>query len=635
MAVLARRVRPEDWRSIGVDELEPNAMAVVRSADNRSVIAGPGAGKTELLAQRAAYLLQTGAAPPPQRILAISFKRDAATNLAARVRKRCHPSHAARLDSLTFDAFAKGLVDRFGQALPDRWRPRFDYEIMWTNDDLYRGFLTQQVGAPPQTIGTYADLQAISVKKFERDLLLGAPLPIDGWTSPTPGLWAADRFWQTSLHSGSKSRLSFPMIGRLAELLLRLNPMVRDALRLTYSHLFMDEFQDTTHVQYDLVRTIFAGTEAIVTAVGDNKQQIMRWAMAMADPFAALAADFNVTRTQLLNNYRSSPGLVQIQHVLARALDPHAAEPISKTKATVGGDSCIILDFSTPHKEAEKLAGLVRSEMEKHGLTPRDFVLLVRQRADKYAAVLEPAFRAAGVPLRNEADSIGAVQLQDLLADGASDLLVAVLRLAMTARAGRFWTECQDALGALYGVAPDDEAGRTQFARQLDAFVLDLKRQNPKPPASTTEARSIVGVVLDFIGRDRLLAAHPAYAQGGWFAKLENAMALHLEGSSDGAANWAAALDAYEGLHSVPLMTIHKSKGLEYHTVIFVGLDDSAWARSFKEDQTEATAGFFVAFTRAKQRVLFTYCAQRGAKDTINSFYQLLLGCGVKIIFAG
>lgn len=610
-------------------------MAVVRSADNRSVIAGPGAGKTELLAQRAAYLLQTGAAPAPRRILAISFKRDAATNLAARVRKRCHPSHAGRLDSLTFDAFAKGLVDRFGEALPDRWRPRPNYEIMWANDDLYRGFLTHQVGVPPRTVGTYADLQAISVKEFERELILGAPLPVEGWPSPSLGLWAADRFWQTSLHSGSKSRLSFPMIGRLAELLLRLNTMARDALRLTYSHLFMDEFQDTTHVQYDLVRTIFAGTDTVITAVGDNKQQIMRWAMAMADPFTTLTADFNVTRTPLLNNYRSSPSLVQIQHVLARALDPNAAEPVSKTKATVSGNSCIILDFSTPYKEAEKLAGLVRSEMQKHELMPRDFVLLVRQRADKYAAVLEPAFRAVGVPLRNEAGSIGAVQLQDLLADEASDLLVALLRLAMTARAGRFWTECQDSLGTLHGIAPDDEASRRQFARQLDTFVVDLNRQYPKPPTNITEARSVVGVVLAFIGKDRLFAAHPAYAQGDWFAKLENAMALHLEGSSDEATDWTAALDAYEGLHSVPLMTIHKSKGMEYHTVIFVGLDDSAWGRSFKEDQSEATAGFFVAFTRAKQRVLFTYCAQRGTKDTIDSFYQLLLGSGVKFISGG
>jgi len=59
MAVLSRRVRQDDWKPVGVGALEANALKVVRSADNRSVIAGPGAGKTELLAQRAAYLLQT------------------------------------------------------------------------------------------------------------------------------------------------------------------------------------------------------------------------------------------------------------------------------------------------------------------------------------------------------------------------------------------------------------------------------------------------------------------------------------------------------------------------------------------------------------------------------------------------
>ena len=69
-------------------------------------------------------------------------------------------------------------------------------------------------------------------------------------------------------------------------------------------------------------------------------------------------------------------------------------------------------------------------------------------------------------------------------------------------------------------------------------------------------------------------------------------------------------------------MTIHKSKGLEYHTVIFVGLDDDAWW-SFANDQSEATAGLLVAFTRAKQRVrLFPYCASRGGRTKIAALDQ-------------
>ncbi len=631
MAVLSRRVRSEDWKPVGVNALEANALEVVRSADNRSVIAGPGAGKTELLAQRAAYLLQTGSAPAPRRILAISFKRDAATNLAARVRQRCHRNHADRFDSMTFDAFAKGLIDRFGQALPERWRPRPDYEIMFPGDRDFREFLSREIGAPPASVCTYADIQAISVKAFERRHLVGSPLPVDGWPQPTPAQWASDRFWQMSLHEGRKCVLSFPMIGRLVELLFRVNPMARDALRLTYSHLFMDEFQDTTQIQYDLVRTIFLHTDSVITAVGDNKQQIMRWAMAMDDPFAAFDGDFGATRTPLYNNYRSSPELVRIQHVLAQALDARAVAPVSKTAGTIAGDSCVICDFSTPEVEAERLAAFVTAEMKAHALGPRDFVLLVRQKAGEYASILEPAFVAAGISLRNEAGMIGSIMLQDLIVETASELIVAVLRLAMTNRGGRHWTECQGALAIIRGISPDDDVAQAKLAHELDAYVLKLNADHPNPPKSKAMSRSIVDDIVRFISREKLIAIHPAYGQGGWLEKVLDSAAEHLLASSVGGVDWSSTLDTYEGVHAIPLMTIHKSKGLEYHSVMFVGLDDGAWW-SFSNDQIEATAGFFVAFTRAKQRVVFTYCAQRGTRTKIATLYELLRNAGVKSV---
>jgi superfamily I DNA/RNA helicase len=631
MAVLLKRVRPEEWQPVGVPALEANALAVVRSTNNRSVIAGPGAGKTELLAQRAAYLLQTGAAPAPRRILAISFKRDAATNLAIRVRRRCHRNHADRFDSMTFDAFAKGLIDRFGQALPERWRPRPDYEIMFPNERDFRDFLYQQVGTPPASVGAYADLQAISAKTFERRFLVGLPLSMDGWHQPTPAQWAAERFWQISLHEGKRSVLSFPMIGRLAELLLRINPMARDALRLTYSHLFMDEFQDTTQIQYDLVRTIFLGTDTVITAVGDNKQQIMRWAMAMDDPFTVFEKEFGATRTQLYNNYRSSPELVRIQHVLAQALDAQAVAPMSKTAGTIAGDSCAIWDFSSPKIEAEYLAAFVASEIKTHSLGPRDFVLLVRQKASDFAAILEPAFVAAGISLRNEAGVVGTIMLQDLLVEPVSELIVAVLRLAMTPRAGRHWTKCQEALITVRGVAPDNDVAHSRLAQELDAYVLKLSTSHPSPPISKALSRSIVDDILGFIGSEKLIAVHPAYGQGDWLEKVLDSAAEHLHAVSAVANAWGTALDLYEGIDSLPLMTIHKSKGLEYHSVIFVGLDDGAWW-SFSNDQIEATAGFFVAFTRAKQRVVFTYCAHRGTRTKIATLYQLLKDAGVKSV---
>lgn len=87
-------IRPEDWQSRGIDDLEPAAWRALRHEGSACVVAGPGAGKTEFLAQRAAFLLETGICPAPYRVLAISFKSDAADNLAARVRKR-YPSDLA------------------------------------------------------------------------------------------------------------------------------------------------------------------------------------------------------------------------------------------------------------------------------------------------------------------------------------------------------------------------------------------------------------------------------------------------------------------------------------------------------------------------------------------------------------
>jgi len=112
-------------------------MNAVISDKNTYVVAGPGAGKTELLAQRASYLLETNRCRYPRKILAISFKKDAAKNLAARVEKRCGKELGRRFVSLTYDAFAKGLLDRFYRALPKIYQLSCPtYDVIISNKDI-------------------------------------------------------------------------------------------------------------------------------------------------------------------------------------------------------------------------------------------------------------------------------------------------------------------------------------------------------------------------------------------------------------------------------------------------------------------------------------------------------------------
>jgi hypothetical protein len=179
------RISPDKWKPHGVDSLEPNAWTALRAQHKTSVMAGPGAGKTEFLAQRAAFLLESGISAPPQRILAISFKSDAADNLADRVKRRCDPALSQRFVALTFDAFTKSLVDRFSYAIPQFWRPTVPYEVYFPARRDIEASLEQMRYTVP-TDEWRADVVSIQAKTFETKtigrlrLSLGTPVPKSG-----------------------------------------------------------------------------------------------------------------------------------------------------------------------------------------------------------------------------------------------------------------------------------------------------------------------------------------------------------------------------------------------------------------------------------------------------------------------
>jgi len=203
-----------------------------------------------------------------------------------------------------------------------------------------------------------------------------------------------------------------------------------------------------------------------------------------------------------------------------------------------------------------------------------------------------------------------------------------LLRLAIVQRGGPLWSRCVEQLAILRCTMPDDDADQRRLRETLDRFIERLRVEFQKLPESKDQARQIVSEILDFVDRDAVKQCFPAYRQGDWFEKVVDAIIEHLSHCCTAESSWAEALALFEGENSVPLMTIHKSKGLEYHTVIFVGLDDVAWW-SFDQDPHESLSGFFVAFSRAKQRVFFTYCRNRGTRTKVAPLYQLLDEAGV------
>lgn len=627
---MPNRVCPEDWTPVGVDELEPAAEEAVRSSDSRVVVAGPGAGKTELLAQRACYLLQTGMCRRPKRILAISFKRDAARNLQYRVLERCGPELARRFDSMTFDAFARRLVDRFRRAIPEFWQPSSGYALDRKNSIEQR--TRDRLREVPETSGglTEAEIASLSTERMYREDFIGRPLPVAPDPATTLSRRAATALWWHLLHHGETSVLNFQMIGRLAELVLRANPKILRALRSTYGFVFLDEFQDTTGIQYELTKTAFLGSEAVLTAVGDNKQRIMGWAGAMEGVFTEFERDYGAERIRLVRNYRSAPALVRILGSLTAELDGDAVVPEAVDDGATGTGECRVLVFEDHEAESRHLADLIEGWITRDGLKPRDICILTRNRPADYTETIRAALAAKHIEARVESE------LQDVLSEPVSTLLLHALKLATRPKAPESRSAILDLLIDLEG-GDADLVGR-RVERTLNAFIKELREKIATSAVDEESVKDVVGTILSFLDRDRLALAFPQYAQGELFEDTVAAFAKNLSRYLE-SLDWSPALDALEGVGSVPIMTMHKSKGLEYHTVVFVGLEDAAlWG--FARSQAEETRGFFVAFSRARKRVLFTFSHERPRypgqspesqqRTSIGRLYALLAEAGIE-----
>lgn len=614
------KVSPANWLPQGIESLEEAAAEAVRYDKHALVIAGPGAGKTELLAQRACYLLQAGLCPRPTRILAISLKRDAAKNLAERVKHRCGEVLARRFDSQTFDAFAKGLVDRFGPALPEKWRPSPDYEINFDIECRYRDRVSA-VPAEYQQLNP-GELAALAITNYKTHFI-GRRISAFPDNPTTPEDRAADGVWQYLLHSGEKSSLNFHMLGRLAEHLLSTNPKILEALRASYGFVFLDEFQDTTSIYYALTKTAFLTSGSVLTAVGDDKQSIMRWALALSGIFATFQADFKARVFALVRNHRSAPKLVQIIGTLAKAIDPHCNPPEPVDDGSGGEGECRILEFPNEIREAEELAQLIEQWALKDGVPPRSICVLTRQTPALYGAALLGVLEEKKIPARIEET------LQALLSEPVVALLLDCLKLATRPQAPVSWRDLTSFLSRASG--GDDETYGRQIAQSVSAFIDGLRKLTSTAGSSDTDVATIVARVVDFVGRSRLIGEFPQYKQGTFLNDALADFSKHFSGFLAG-SNWPTAVDAFEGTDALPLMTIHKSKGLEYHTVVFLGLEDYPF-RSFKTLQDEEAASFFVAFSRAKKRVVFTFCRSRNGKaqtaKSIKPLYRLLLDEGV------
>jgi superfamily I DNA/RNA helicase len=116
----------------------------------------------------------------------------------------------------------------------------------------------------------------------------------------------------------------------------------------------------------------------------------------------------------------------------------------------------------------------------------------------------------------------------------------------------------------------------------------------------------VVSEICSFLQEDILKSIFQQYSQGNYFNELKSGISNYLNNYlNENSFNWNSSIDAFEGKDSIKIMTVHKSKGLEFNTVFYIGLEDNShW--NYANNPTADNNGFFVAFSRAKERIIFT-----------------------------
>lgn len=523
-------IKPEDWSPSEGIVLEPNAEIAVREQQRCvALTAGPGAGKSELLAQRADYLLTTGACRYPKRILAIAFKIDASNNLKERVWRRCGSAYAGRFDSYTFHGFAKKIIDRF--------RP-----VLTGADALDSGFKVVGSGKahPEQT--------------------------------------------------------EFKLLIPLAIKILEAYPQAANAIRQTYSDVFLDEFQDCTEEQYALVSKIFLGSGRRVTAVGDAKQKIMGWAGALEGIFGTFAGDFDALRLNIYRNFRSQPQLLRLQNEIVKVLDPVSEMPAELLEGD--GGEVHLLHYADCEDEAEDLAAKISEWINVEGIAPARIAVLVRIQPEAYTVRLAAALEKWGISYRNES------RMQDLSTEPIALVVVDYLLCIYGSREPQAWTRLMRRI-----VPPEDDVAGS-FKTNWGRFIKEARKSASEDLVGNTydQRWTLLKEFFLMVGTPLLVGLSHDYETPGRLRELVLEVKKYIDEALKKEPDLLKALAQLSDDQSIRILTVHKSKGLEFDTVVLLGVENQAY---FGNDPQEVRCTFFVGVSRAERRLVVTTASHR------------------------
>ncbi|NVM21808.1 MAG: UvrD-helicase domain-containing protein [Desulfobacterales bacterium] len=619
---------------------EAQRKAVKHCGGPLLIVAGPGTGKTSTIAHRIAYLLMKGDARPEQ-VLAVTFTNKAAKEMAERLGKTIGDREA--VDSLTIKTFHALCLEIISHEA-ETMKKMGPVSVLNEGDrrDMVKRAM-KQAGCKPSNLKGDSE-RIMSLISFVKQLMLSC----EDDPAATLGKPLPNRF--SDIYRAYEEALSRDRLLDFDDLIFKTvrffetNDAARTKYRKRFSSISVDEYQDINYAQYRLIRLLAPPTHDICV-IGDPDQAIYGFRGADVQYFHRFCDDYPTARTIRLNrNYRSTETILRASGQVMGDGRPHREEK-GIWSGIHGAKALTVAGPATERAEAEYIIKTIEQDVggishfsmesaragsarDKKERSFSDFAVLYR--VNEQAKALKEAFARSGIPFQSVGEEKlenrkGIRELISYLKVGlsfASDLDVERIvnfpsrRISRgVVEALRKWSEMTgEPLFAALGRAGEISVLSPQARNKVMAFSKDLNvlKERIKGRSVYEQIQLIFDQfkIMDEMSGDRGFEEDLGmlFTVSRTFSARSIEFLSHLSLENE--------QDLYDPVaEKVAVMTMHASKGLEFPVVFIAGCEDGLIPFRKKNgdeaDIIEEKRLFYVAITRAKEKVFLTHARQR------------------------
>ncbi|HRY33656.1 MAG TPA: 3'-5' exonuclease [Bacteroidales bacterium] len=624
--------------------------AVVHTNGPNMVIAGAGSGKTRVLTYKVAYLISQGV--EPFRIMALTFTNKAANEMKERIMQLVHNQDARNVWMGTFHSiFARILrVDGHLLGFPS------NFTIYDTDDSksLIKS-IVKELGLDTKTYTPSAILHRISMAKSNlisaRDYAEDPELTTYDRVSQRPQTGQIYATYQQRLFKSAC--MDFDDILFFTNILLRDFPDVLFKYQQRFSHLLVDEYQDTNYSQYLILKRLAARHENICV-VGDDAQSIYGFRGANIQNIFNFKKDYpDHILFKLEQNYRSTKTIVEA----ANTLIMHNKEQIFKKIWTdkEQGQRISLIKAATDSEEGILVAHAIFENKMNRQLPNSSFAILYRTNAQSRS--FEESLRKLNIPYRiygglsfykrkeikdllayfrlvcNPHDQEALVRIINYPARGIGETTLEKLRVAASEKDKSMWETMLNLKADACGIAPGTAGKISDFIIKIRSYqaqlantgaidlaehiaytagiIRELKEdQTPEGISRMENIQELLNAIRDFSDRPQEtineITGEITTTANPTLDRFLQEVSLLTDLDSD---------DDKENKDKVTLMTVHSAKGLEFPYVFVVGLEENLFpsylSMNTRAELEEERRLFYVAITRAMDKLTLAWAMNR------------------------